>query len=912
MASNRGTAGGRTGLIMVMSVAFAAGSAFCLSLSGDTLWKPPPNSSFVIEEAVVEAEQPPVTLDEELPADAVLLATRSSPRTPHPERMALGEPSTPLAVSIASQAIPTSANSDVPIASESDEAPTGAFASSEPEVAEPLLPTPLEPATPEVSSGEIIVPSQPDEALRALVAGLRTADQERAAAVAATSQHREPPPPETPRAEPQPTAAAPLPAAEWSDPDGVNWTEPSSDGGRASTPARGGRLFGRLGERLGDSRGEQAPPGAPLGNRILDRVRERLGNPRDGDEEARPPPDDTGPDTESAPRGWPRPATLIEQLGRLADGDTSPAATWAPAALHGVNEVLATAGPHDPAAEAALLSLGERVEEGMTAADGVATPVQASQVRRAALAVARRVAVWRAAASLCGDGRQRPDDDSDATSAMARAERTTVEASVDRLLRAIERFEATRGTEAAAAVRDSLLATGAVPSAAGRGLERALQDHYLSPNVRIAVHEQFAERLLPDSTVTSGPLQDFVLGRKVRGTKTVEQSTAIRFLPHPTEIRLDLLVTGEIASRTVTEAGSVAIHSTGQSSFTVHKPITVSARGLAFAAARGSASNQSRLAGIETGFDAVPLMGPIVRGIARNQHDGNLQQASREVNAKIVSRACAEVDQQTEPQLGEAAAGIRDRFWSPMVRLGLEPTAVALETTAGVATARLRLAAGSQLAAHTPRPRAPDDALFSMQVHESSVNNACGRFGLAGRRMSLEELTRSICTQLGLPPTIPDDLPQGVTVTFAMADPLRVECRDGLVHVRITLDALEGGRRSNWYDIVAHVAYRPTITGMQVALEREGPIQLVGPGHKGRMEFGLRTIFGKMFPKERPVNLVPEKLLANPRMRGVRAVQAIVADGWLAVALGKSATDAPNPTSATARTGTGAERFFRR
>jgi hypothetical protein len=105
----------------------------------------------------------------------------------------------------------------------------------------------------------------------------------------------------------------------------------------------------------------------------------------------------------------------------------------------------------------------------------------------------------------------------------------------------------------------------------------------------------------------------------------------------------------------------------------------------------------------------------------------------------------------------------------------------------------------------------------------------------------------------------------------------------------VALAALESGRRSNWYDIVAHVAYKPTATGMRVALEREGPVQLSGPGQKGRMEFGLRTIFGKMFPKERPVQLVPETLVANRRFAGVQAVQAVTADGWLAIALAPGA-----------------------
>ena len=180
------------------------------------------------------------------------------------------------------------------------------------------------------------------------------------------------------------------------------------------------------------------------------------------------------------------------------------------------------------------------------------------------------------------------------------------------------------------------------------------------------------------------------------------------------------------------------------------------------------------------------------------------------------------------------------------------------------------------------------------------MNNACGQFGLAGRKLSLEELTRLICSQLGLPPQVPDDLPEGVDVTFAAAEPVRIECRDGLVQVRVSLDALESGRRNNWYDIVAQVAYRPVADGLQVRLEREGPVQLSGPGHKGRMEFGLRTIFGKMFPKERPVKLVPVKMLANPRLAGVQAVQAVSADGWLAIALAATTQAGGGRTSATA------------
>jgi hypothetical protein len=277
-----------------------------------------------------------------------------------------------------------------------------------------------------------------------------------------------------------------------------------------------------------------------------------------------------------------------------------------------------------------------------------------------------------------------------------------------------------------------------------------------------------------------------------------------------------------------------------------------------------------------------------------------MPEANREAVDKIVSRACREVDRQSEPQFAQLSDRVRERFWMPLVRLGLEPTAVAMQTTDTVATIRLRLAGDTQLAAHTPRPRAPAQALLSLQVQESSANNACDGLGIAGRRFTLEELVELVCVRVGVDPRVPDELPEGVAVTFAPTQPLRVDCRDGLVHVHVDLDAIESGRR-DWHDIVAHVAYRPVCSGAQVYLEREGPIQLGGPGHEGRMELALRTIFGKIFPKERKIPLLPPRIAENERLPGLQAVQAVSSDGWLAITLEEAKpTAAPKAPPATA------------
>ena len=245
------------------------------------------------------------------------------------------------------------------------------------------------------------------------------------------------------------------------------------------------------------------------------------------------------------------------------------------------------------------------------------------------------------------------------------------------------------------------------------------------------------------------------------------------------------------------------------------------------------------------------------------------------------------------------------------MRLGLEPTPVAMETTATTATLRLRLAADDQLAAHTPRPRAPADALFSLQVHESTLNNAFGRLGLAGRRLSLEELSRMLCERRvraahSRRPARGGERNVRPSPAAAGGVPRRPRAHaGGARRDRERPPKLVRHRRPGRLQAGRH--------GPQVFLEREGPVQLSGPGHQGRMEFALRTIFGKIFPKERPMPLVPERVVKNPRLAGLAGLQAVSTDGWLALALGPPPRGAGTKSSATAaRPHDGPQRLLRR
>ena len=575
---------------------------------------------------------------------------------------------------------------------------------------------------------------------------------------------------------------------------------------------------------------------------------------------------------------WPPPKKLLRQLDELAvDSSPRPAAyndirKWVDQTESTLSQIMATAGPHEPNAAIVVTSLEQCFQDGMILADSVADMDQATQIRRTAFAVKRRMKTWHAAAVVSGG-----------LSKQIATERNTLD-QISTLLAALEDFETNANAGSAFAVQQALATTEVLRPSQSQPLRQAIIHYYAAPNVRIAIREEFLTQLMPESPSRTESVREIILGKPVRGRREVKQITSIDLKPDADEICFNLTVEGQVSTYAITEAGPIALTSRGSGQFTVKKPMKLGSDGLVVGRSVASASNRARLMNVSTSFDSVPLMGSLLRTLARNQHADSLPEANREVAQKIIWQSCRETDRESEEKFTALSNQIDKSFWQPLIRLGLSPTPF-METTEDRATLRLRLNADTQLAAHTPRPREPNETLFGYEVHESTINNAFDRLGINGERLSLENLFIRVQQQLGLEPKIPEDLPEGVAVTFEEIEPIRVDFDEGLVEVKVSIDALESGRR-NWYDVIGSVTYKPVGIGNTVILQREGPIRISGPGHRGRIEFALRTIFGKIFPKERPLPIVPKRITDHPRLQNMIALQAVSSDGWIAIALG--------------------------
>ncbi len=732
-------------------------------------------------------------------------------------------------------------------------------------------------------------------AVRSRAAELRSSPPPVPPSAAASSPARPSPPlpavPAPPAAEPKPSrplGAPPLPGEAWNDPDSVNWSSVPESDRAAREPAReagrgGDRPLGRLREWRTARQQERAEA------KLARRDDAATANSREPKERVSP-----------GDLRWPVPTSVLTGIEAItkATADAGPSsarrAAWARESAALLEAVLATEGPRDERAVASLVGLGESVRVGLAVADGETEPTAAAATRRLALAVARRVAIWRAASGLFLADRSSSDTPQD----LATAEYSTVA-----LLDAMERFEEEAGPADAAIIAASASQLASLELPAAHTVAHEVEEHYRAANVRIAVQREFLDRLLPEPVESKGAVDEMILGRRVRGTRTIARSTTVHLLPDPSCVNMELEVKGDIDSRTVTDAGPVSVKSRSLASFTVRKPVRITPGGLELGKAQAAAAARGRNDALATSFDAVPIMRSVVRNIAKSQHAEVAPDATREMLDRIIARSRQEVEDETAPRFAEIESRIREKLWNPLVRLGLEPKPLALETSASAASMRMRLAADDQISGHTPRPRSPPSAVLSLQLHESSFNNAVGRLGVAGRTLPLQELVAMIRRKLGLEPRRDDDLPEGVTVRFAAAEPVRVTAENGQFRIRVTIDRLESPRRS-WEGIVANVAYRPTVTGLQVFLERDGVVQLSGDNQRGRLEIALRAIFSKVFPKERPLAVLPDRVVANPRMEGLSVIEAAVSDGWFAVSLGP----APPVKQATPATAGGLRR----
>ena len=454
------------------------------------------------------------------------------------------------------------------------------------------------------------------------------------------------------------------------------------------------------------------------------------------------------------------------------------------------------------------------------------------------------------------------------------------------LLRNLEQYEETGLPSDGRRMAEQCRRLEFSPIAEYRELGRRLETHYCGANVRTVLTGELLNRLVPQRDRQYSPVNDTILGQPVRGRSLTSSNTAVRLIPDPGRLLFALEITGQVSALTSSSSGPATFVNNSQSRYTAWKQIELCADGFHVQPAKVQVRHSTRLRSLRTDLDGIPVVASLVQGVARNRHQEMQDDVRREVRQKVAAQAKQQVDGEADARFDQLTERMEQQILQPLGRLALGPTMISTRTTKRRMAIRLRLAADHQVAAHTPRPRAPSDSLASFQVHESAFNNVLEQLELGGGTFTPDDLRRRLADKLNSPEimkgrTVPDDL----TITFAEKDAAGVRCQDGQLIVTLSVDRLtQQGRQ--WEDFKIRAFYRPRVDGRSAELVRHGVIHLIGRRLNTSAQIALRGIFSKTFSKDEPWQLTPESLRDDPRLKDLAVTQLVLEDGWIGVALG--------------------------
>lgn len=593
---------------------------------------------------------------------------------------------------------------------------------------------------------------------------------------------------------------------------------------------------------------------------------------------------------------WPMPVRTIERLRELARHDAT--RTWAGEMLCVFDDLRRGVALSPAEFDATLghlerlLASGEALEMQL-----IADPAIGSQITRTRFAVERRMDAWRAVYALHqvagGDRLASRDGGADLAARdpasvlrILPSSQAMLADEAVALLDDIETYEESPSPHAARKIALAARQLSRHDNAAARQLGEHVDLNYRNANVRVAAHGDLLNRFLPQPSETAGDVDDFVAGVPVHGTQRTRTRLLLRLLPDDRRIRLGLEAHGEVDSDTAATSGPATVFTTGETRFLARKLVLFDEQRWRLFPAVAAARNESSLSGMRTDFDPFPILNSIVHSVVRSKHEERRWSAQREVEDRISQQAQTQLDAEADPKFSQLTAKATQTLVEPLERLGLEPTPIALATTDERVIFRYRLAGGEQLGGHTPRPRAPADSMLSVQVHESSINNALANLDLAGKTFELRSLYESVSARLGRPDIkVPDDVPEGVQVTFAAENPLQVRLADNAAEITLRIDRLEAERQT-WRDLTVIARYEPEVNGLDALFARNVAIRLSGKNLNTRSNIVLRGVFSKMFTRNKQVHLLPEAALADARLADLAVNQLVVHDGWVGLAIG--------------------------
>ena len=348
-------------------------------------------------------------------------------------------------------------------------------------------------------------------------------------------------------------------------------------------------------------------------------------------------------------------------------------------------------------------------------------------------------------------------------------------------------------------VRDAFSDVRFISADGGDRLASALQSRLFNYNLRILVTEAFLNRIMSDSRSVQGPVNDFILGAQVNGSQITNTTVNVDLLPSNTTARFALRLNGNIQSKTQGVTPQATVYTNGNHTFAAAKEVNFDGLRFMTSPATISVNPHNTTTGIATQLSGVPILGRIAHSIASQQVAEKQGEAESIAASRVQDGVLPPFNKEVDSSFATSGDKLNRELFAGLRATGLFPDTYTYQTTDQLMTVNARLMSSHQVGADLPESRLMAVTGATALLHETALNNAIDKIGLAGQTVTEPELRTKIETFLstalnrpfkfeGPAPSQPaegsDDEKGLNAIIFAAEEPIRIRiANDELVIV---------------------------------------------------------------------------------------------------------------------------------
>jgi hypothetical protein len=458
----------------------------------------------------------------------------------------------------------------------------------------------------------------------------------------------------------------------------------------------------------------------------------------------------------------------------------------------------------------------------------------------------------------------------------------------------LERLAGAVATAAAVGTPDALDSVGPIlarleESGQGASVIARVRRAVQRPNLYLEVNESLLSRSVNRAVDETAPIDDVLLGTRVRGTGRTTGFVTLDFVPSLDRAVVDLRLNATNLSQTRGGQGPVTVHTRGTTQIYASKRVLIDEAGVTALPVEARASVDTKTAGIGVNKRFGKRL---IRKVASRKVAEMRPRAEAISTTRAEERIRSQFESQTAEPIAQASRDYQEKFRRRLMDRGWYPEMLHLNTDDTRLNVAVRKSLSDQVAAFSHPPAAAPDAVLAARLHQSFFNNLVEQ-ELAGRTLTKQSLEEQL-EKSGR--TMPDSLENEGdqppwSITFAKRKPVELTVGDGTL--RLTVHGsryTSGDREFDAMDVWA--TYRIGTHAGRIVLVRDGDVQIYPPdfvpggGKKlSVQETSLRGILQKRFNKvfDEVVEIEPLDLPGELKQAGPLPLEQLEArkDGWL-------------------------------